>query len=190
MGDAHIFISHSQRDDGLRDRFLCTFALAGIKGIAFEFDRKSGRVPAKRTPADAIRQSVQSARALFLLITQNVVSRHHTNNWVAFELGLAYGHTPPVPIWVFEEMWQKVDFPVPALNHHVLFDSKSKEHWDWIRYVAEGYKEGQPFDPSREPLGMMLEVCPHENCKAKFKGYYPSSVKSWKCPSCRQLCGA
>ncbi len=42
---AHIFLSHSQRDTALRDKFLVTCGLAGITGVAFEFDIQSGRVP-------------------------------------------------------------------------------------------------------------------------------------------------
>lgn len=182
---AHIFLSHSQRDTALRDKFLATCGLAGITGVAFEFDIQSGRVPIDRAAADVIKEAIQSARALFVVIGPNVVATAHTSNWVSFEVGIAYASIPPVPVWVFEELPQYVDFPMPALNHHVLFDSASESEWDWIRSVMEGYAQ-KPLLGPRDPFADIAQVCAHPNCRAVFQTHYPGDVTIWKCPSCRQ----
>ena len=180
-----VFLSHSQRDADLRDKFLRTCGLAGITGIAFEFDVQSGRVPFDRAAADIIKEAIQNARALFVLIGPNVVMSQHTANWVSFEVGVAFAHTYPVPIWVFEDLHQAVDFPVPALNHHALFDPDFPDHWDWIREVMEEYGRGGLFRP-RDPFQGVSQVCAYPNCRAVFETHYPPDVERSKCPSCRQ----
>lgn len=181
----HIFLSHSQRDEALRDKFLATCGLAGIQGIAFEFDVQSGRVPLDRAAAEVIRVAVQSARALFVIIGDNVVASFHTSNWVAFEVGLACASSPPVPVWAFEELHQRVGFPLPAVNHHALFSPDFDEHWDWIRSIMEVYSKIGLFSP-RDPFADIALVCPYHNCRAIYQTHYPDDVTSWKCPSCRQ----
>ena len=181
----HIFLSHSQQDEALLGKFLATCGLAGITGIAFEFDVQSGRVPIDRAAADVITNAIKSSRALFVIIGPNVVAGAHTSNWVSFEIGIAYACIPQVPIWVFEELPQYVDFPVPALDHHLLFNSAVDQHWDVIRSFMEGYAQISLFRP-RDPFAGISQVCGHPNCKAIFQIHYPSDVASSKCPSCRQ----
>jgi len=183
----HIFLSHSQHDKELCKKFLATCGLAGIQGVAFEFDVQSGRVPLDRAAADVIRESIETARALFVIIGPNVVATFHTSNWVAFEIGVAFATRPPVPIWVFEDQGQYVEFPVPALTHHALFAPDFEVHWDWIRAIMEAYAQKPGLFGPRDPLADMATVCPNENCRAVYQPHYPEDITSWKCPSCRGL---
>lgn len=182
----HIFLSHSQHDTELCHKFLLNCGLAGIQGVAFEFDVQSGRVPLDRAAADVIRESIETARALFVIIGPNVVATFHTSNWVAFEIGVAFATRPPVPIWIFEDKGQYVEFPVPALIHHALFDPTSDTDWDWIRSVMEVYAQKPGLFDVRDPLADIAIVCPYGNCRAVFQSHYSDDIISWKCPSCRQ----
>ena len=184
----HIFLSHSQHDKELCEKFLANCGLAGIQGVAFEFDVQSGRVPLDRAAAEVIRETIETARALFVIIGPNVVATFHTSNWVAFEIGVAFTSQPTIPIWVFEDNGQYVDFPVPALMHHALFNPTSEKEWDWIRGVMEVYAQKPSlFSSVRDPLADMATVCPYINCRAVYQHHYPGDITSWKCPSCRQL---
>jgi hypothetical protein len=63
-----------------------------------------------------IKDEIQKSRALFLILAKNIVKKEYTQNWVAFEIGVASTCNPPIPVFVFKE--ENIDFPVPYLNHY------------------------------------------------------------------------
>jgi len=59
----------------------------------------------------------------FLILTRNLTKTEYTQNWVAFEVGVASTIDPTIPVIVFTE--ENVDFPVPYLTHY--FDAPFSE---------------------------------------------------------------
>jgi hypothetical protein len=185
LARSYIFLSHSANDVELRDKFIRARGLAGIKVEAFEFDIQSGRVTLDQGgAAPTIRAWVAAAQAVFVVIGPNVIATPYTSNWVAFEIGLAY--SSGVPTWVFEDERQPVDFPVPGLDHWVLFNPNWDEHWDFIRDIMEGYLPRflRPRDPFASPD--LYVQCIHSNCRNTYYLHCREDLRSAKCPSCRQ----
>lgn len=62
-----------------------------------------------------IRRAIQESAAVLLIITQGITQRMHTQNWVAFEVGIAAGHNPPVYNIITEHGKQLLQ------NHQLLY---------------------------------------------------------------------
>jgi len=176
---ARIFLSHSKEDREIRDFFLKIGGLAGVEMKAVEFEYFP-------PPAwEYIRNQLYTSDALFLLLGPNVLDRGiYTQNWISFEVGLAcdMARTLEKDIWVFEQLQHPIRFPVPYLNHYVLYDPNNRTHLDYIRGIMEAYK---PFPPLRRiPQGIREVACPYDDCKIKFKLH--TDVKEFNCPTCRR----
>jgi hypothetical protein len=113
-----IFISHSSKDRQIVGYFVGKFDDTGVKPVLMEVEKWS--ISAKPNWL-WIRDEIKKSRALFLLLTKNIIRKLHTQNWVAFEIGLASMCIPSIPVFVFRE--ENVNFPVPYLNHY--FDEKT-----------------------------------------------------------------
>ena len=50
-----------------------------------------------------IRDEILKSKALFLILTNNIVATAHTQNWVSFEIGVASTRTPVIPVFLFKE---------------------------------------------------------------------------------------
>jgi len=79
-----IFVSHSQYDKDIRSSFDTVFARTGVKSVCMEFERIN-QLPAW----EPIRNEIKVSETVFLLLGPNIRSSIHTQNWVAFEVGLA-----------------------------------------------------------------------------------------------------
>lgn len=180
---AQIFVSHSQHDKDIRMSFDEIFARTGVKSICMEFEQMYP--PAWQN----IRNQVSSSDAVFLLLGPNIRRCIHTQNWVAFEVGLACAFGKEV--WVFEQYGSYIEFPVPYLTDYMLYDLNNRTHFEYVRRIIEGY--GKPLyifplgvdhrTKRNIPIGRWI-TCPYENCKSS---YYPhTEVKTFICPSCRQ----
>ena len=62
-----------------------------------------------------IKDEIQKSSAL-LVLTKHLVKNEYTQNWVAFEIGVAATSHPAIPIFVFRE--HNIDFPAPYLNYY------------------------------------------------------------------------
>ena len=170
-----IFISHSREDKELLEFFDRAFARTTTKSICAEFEKFD--IPPWKQIRDWIRQS----SAVFLLLGPNVERTTHTQNWVSFEVGLACGMGEFKKVWIFEQLDQTVDFPVPYLNHYMLLNTRNDAHFDYLRAIVESY---QPMliSPS-QPLGIPI-TCAYDNCGINF--HLHTNIEEFKCPSCRQ----
>jgi hypothetical protein len=63
-----------------------------------------------------IKNQIVQSEALFVILSKGLVAHEHTQNWVAFEIGVAAGCSPPKPVYVITG--ESVRFPVPYLNHY------------------------------------------------------------------------
>lgn len=179
-----IFVSHSQYDKEIRKDFSEIFATAGMRAKYMEFEKIF-------PPAwEKIKEQLKSSEAVFLLLGPNIQRTCFTENWVAFEVGLACAFSKEV--WVFEPMNMNVDFPIPYVTDYMPYNLEIQEHFDYIRGSMEAYKSPVPIFPiGREgrdkryiPKGVLTD-CPHANCQLKF--HLHTDVPSLYCPSCRQF---
>jgi hypothetical protein len=177
-----IFVSHSQRDTDIRAYFDTVFARTGVISKCMEFELIY-------PPAwEEIKNQITASEAVFLLLSQNVRSSIHTQNWVAFEVGLACAIGREV--WVFEQLNSSIEFPIPYLTDYMIYDPQRPEDFNYIRSIVEGY--GKPlsllplFVDNRTkrniPKGFGLRC---GNCNSGYS-VHPEENGSLNCPSCRQ----
>jgi TIR domain len=121
-----IFISHSNKDDEIVAYFTGKFDDKGIKPVLMEYEKWSRE---GRPNWMWIKDGIQKSKALFLILTKNLVKEAYTQNWIAFEIGVASTRIPEIPVVVFKE--EKVDFPVPFLSH--FFDESFSRKGHLIR---------------------------------------------------------
>ena len=173
---AQIFISHSRRDVALRQWFDEVFAGVAVRAVRFEFEFEAQA----EDPIPSIVQLVQQSVALFVLLGSNVFSRtRHTSNWISAETGLAKAFN--VPIWVFEDIVNPVEFPVPFVDHYVRLRLDTPEHYDVVRSWVGSY---QPIIRSRDPVSSSdLLLCNNAGCKSLFQIHQPKHEID-RCPVC------
>jgi hypothetical protein len=109
----HIFISHSGKDREIVDAIVGSFNDTGVQPILVEDT-------AWRKEQEPnwlwIKNQIVNSQALFVILIKGLVAQEHTQNWVAFEIGLAAGCDPPKPVCMIAS--EHVRFPVPYLNHY------------------------------------------------------------------------
>lgn len=178
-----IFVSHSQNDKDIRSSFDTVFARTGVKSVCMEFENIY-------PPAwEEIKNQITASETVFLLLGSNIRSSIHTQNWVAFETGLACAIGKE--IWVFEQYGSNIEFPIPYLTDYMIYNLENKNHFEYIRRIIEGY--GKPISilplgvdhrtKRNIPTGILME-CFYRNCKSKY--FLHSHVETFNCPSCRQ----
>jgi hypothetical protein len=91
--------------------FRSLFDDANVKPVFMEFEKWSRNYNPNWF---WIKREIQKSKALFVVLTKNITRRTYTQNWVAFEIGVAASCKPPLPIFVFRE--EDIDFPVPYLT--------------------------------------------------------------------------
>jgi len=170
-----IFLAHSQGDEDIRDFFIKIGGLAGVEIKVMEFETIA--LPPWRTITSWILRS----NAIFVLLGEKIIDKGIiTQNWISFEVGIAcgMGQTSQRDVWVFEPFQYNVRFPVPYLNHYVLYDINDIVSMNYIRAIMEGYKS---FFRSI-PQGLIDVECPH--CGINFKLH--NQIQEFNCPACRQ----
>lgn len=65
-----------------------------------------------------IKEEIEKSKALFLFITPNILKREYTQNWIAYETGVAATLNPPKPVWIFQIA--PIEFKIPYLTHYIL----------------------------------------------------------------------
>src|SRR2546421_1984111 len=84
---AQIFISHSARDENLRNYFNRAFATSNVNAIYEEIEQLMNET----ITTDKVKQDIAQSSAVFVLLSQTVESLSHTRDWVGFEVGYAKG---------------------------------------------------------------------------------------------------
>lgn len=108
-----VFVSHSVKDRRWREAFDTICARAGIRADCMEFEK----LPSP--PWLEIKKRIADSSAVFVLIGAKFpIGLLHTNNWIAFELGIASAMDKDV--WVIEDIRQGKAFALPMLHNYVL----------------------------------------------------------------------
>jgi hypothetical protein len=135
-----------------------------------------------------IRNAVDTSEAVFLLLGPNVRRTIHTQNWIAFEVGLSCAFRKDV--WIFEQAGANIKFPIPYLTDYLMYNLEDRTNFDYVRCIIEGYGRPQVVLPlnvdqrtkRKIPQGLPID-CP--SCHSKY--FLHNVVKTFHCPSCRQL---
>jgi hypothetical protein len=179
----HLFVSHTKRDKEFCDAFDVICARVGIKAFRSEFEAIN--VPAWKSIKDEIARS----RAVFLLIGRALAAAQadsydphwkYTQNWIAFEIGLACQRG--IDVWVVTDEGIDMNFPVPYLNNYWLYGVSSDRNREAMRSILDNYNKGYTFG---FPSAPMDTSCPYANCGVEFNLWAelaPGSII--KCPQC------
>ncbi len=159
-----VFVSHTQKDVEFCDIFDRACARVGIKAFRSEFEKIE--LPAWQTIRDAIRSSC----ALFLLVGNELVkaqalhdhSWEHTQNWIAYETGVACERG--LDVWVICDD-TIINFPVPYLNNYLTVSLRNKQSFDYFVAILRKYDTGLK---TTFPGDKSVTQCPHADCKAIY----------------------
>jgi len=139
-------------------------------------------------PYLSIRDNVNKSDALFVLLSEHLVDKQHTNNWVSFEVGLAANQERPetngkamhspfgLDIYVFEPLDQHIDFAVPYFTHYMRYPT-TEAAFKWLRDRLR--------DGSLARSGFSIS-CAWEDCKITFDYLSRFYTDSYYCPACRR----
>ena len=177
-----VFVSHTQKDVEFCDIFDRACARVGIKAFRSEFEKI--KLPAFET----IRNAIRNSQALFLLIGKELVSAQalhdssweHTQNWIAYEIGIACERE--IDVWVICDD-VKLNFPVPYLNNYLTQSLRHKNSFDYFVWVLEKYAGGMK---TLFPNPQELVECPYNaDCSALYNLPLPiDSGGRIICPQC------
>lgn len=131
---AKIFISHSSKDDDIKNFFLRAFAGTNVKPLFEEFEAE---VPTGIN-AQKIQVDILASNALFVLLSEGVENSRHTRDWINWECGNAKNKD----IWLFEplESVGKISLIVPTVSHYFLYE-KNDECRKVIRSAISYYDD-------------------------------------------------
>ena len=165
-----VFISHSKRGPNL-GFFQSLFAMLRIESTWIELEDV---VP----PSSVyIREQVNKSDAVFVLLSQPLTELPHTNNWVAFEVGLAANcGARGLDVWVFELLDEHVDFAVPYFTHYMRY-RVGRNALTWLRDRLR--------DTKAEDIGIPTQ-CAYSDCKIAFSYLSRYFTNDYYCPACRR----
>jgi hypothetical protein len=125
-----VFVSHSQYDTPYLDFLNRAFATTNIVAKYEEIEA----IESQRTGAGT-KSDIENARAIFVLLTENVENMRHTRDWIAWECGVGSGKQ----VWVFEppEASSVVSVVIPRIDHYVAFQQTDA----WLAYLRGLLKE-------------------------------------------------
>lgn len=168
------------------------------------------------TSHDEIAEKVSMSEAVFLFLTDNVVTTEYTKNWVIFEDGLARQSLKRT--FVFERQGIPILYPIPYVTDYMIFDPRSINDLLAIQKIAKdllgkfpqglvgagaGALLGAVFGPVGLAIGAigggLLGHAADTQTEAGTKvivcpfencharfRYYSQNIPSFQCPSCRQ----
>jgi len=181
-----VFVSHTKSDMDFCDAFDRVCAGVGIKRFRSEFESISP--PAWKT----IRKAMSNSVALFFLVGNQLVSSQdlnypewrYTQNWIAYEIGLAC--QLGIDVWaVCDDVL--INFPMPYINNYLTVSLKHRPAFDYLRLVLEEYRSGRIFpfryiDVQGKDFGV---TCPYNNCQAEFNLHVKLQPgEKIRCPQC------
>jgi len=199
-----IFLSHSRLDSRIITIFNNTFTGTEVKPIFMEYENFVN------PPWSAIKSSIESSSALFVLLSNSLRASDFTQNWVSYEVGIA--DEAHKEIWVFEDINNQAIFPIPKVDHYVLYDANYSESLNYLKTIIRSYALnydaavglgllsllafanplvalvgaaiGSQVNIPVRPTGTSITCC-YPNCRITFQ--YHNLLTNIRCPSCRQL---
>jgi hypothetical protein len=177
-----VFISHTKDDVEFLDMFDRVVARVGIKAFRSEFE--TIEIPQWKT----IKKEMENSVAMFLLVGKELTAHQtalspdwkYTQNWIAYEMGLAC--QKGIDVWVLCDDGVEINFPVPYFNNYALFGIASKGNFEFIKSILTFYNSGGTF---AEPIEGKHIHCPHKDCGINFNLHSQLPEETTiKCPQC------
>lgn len=207
--ESKIFISHSANDRQVVDRVLEIFDDTKIKPVLMEYEKWSRD---NRPNWEWIRTEIEKSSALLVILTKGITEREHTQNWVAFEIGVAAECKPPKPVFVLRE--ENINFPLPYLNYFFPYSLTTIKQvpFDWndetksrpslnnedqklnvanaiylvLHYMMVKILVTNP--KARKTLEAKIHPIAHIQCNTcKIAFYYLGVESKFQCPCCSRL---
>lgn len=207
-----VFISHSKREKKLIEDIKSALDNIKITSIIEEFIDEDKKLP---IPWKEIYKNVNSSKAVYLFLTDEVVRTQHTKNWVIFEDGIASALGKQ--LFLFERDGIPIDYPVPYVTDYMIFDEDKTKDILSIQKISKELKkyfsveetriESFPYGhPAYDGLEGLIFVSLFYsikiwNKKKKLKllktkkvtcplcnasfYYYSPKISPFLCPSCR-----
>jgi len=203
---AQIFISHSKRDEDIKNLFLRAFRGTGVTDVYREYEN----APPSGVKAEDIARDIEFSSAVFVLLSETVESLPHTRDWILFECGVAAAKQKPV--WVFEPhgSFGRITVAIPRFDHYVRFNDNDiwlqyvhqivASHndnpmlarlasaalggllWGWGGAIGLFLASQLLFRPAERPVGYSRS-CP--SCGRIFVVHLPYETDAFRCPNCR-----
>lgn len=179
-----VFVSHTKKDKRFCDAFDNVCASVGMK--RFNSDFKIIPNPAWET----IKEEMNKSIALFFLVGEELVKGQdfndpdwrYTQNWIAYEMGLAC--QSGIDVWaICDDVL--INFPMPYINNYLTVSLRHRSAFDYLRGILEDYKEGGRFPfPYVDDSGNYFGVsCP--SCGIGFNLHEQVEPEGKiKCPQC------
>jgi len=181
-----VFVSHTKRDREFCDAFDNVCASVGMR--RFNTDFEIIPMPAWKT----IKKEMNKSIALFFLVGEELVTSQdfndpdwrYTQNWIAYEMGLAC--QLGIDVWaICDDVL--INFPMPYINNYLTVSLRHRPAFDYLRGILEMYKKGQTFPyPYVGDDGHNFDVsCPYDDCKMEFNLHVSLQPgEKIRCPQC------
>jgi hypothetical protein len=122
MSPTQIFLSHTKHDKSLCDQIDMIAPRAGVKLFRSEYES----IPTP--PWQMILKEINNSKAVFVLVGKQLAflqraggrNWDYTQNWMAFEIGVAAAAGKDV--WAIVENGAEYNFPIPYVNHFMVVD--------------------------------------------------------------------
>jgi hypothetical protein len=205
---AQIFISHSARDEEIKNFFNKGFATSAVNAKYEEIEQLyKGTITTEQ-----IQQDITASNAVFVLLSGTVDSLDHTRDWVGYEVGFAKGADSGRnrDVWVFEHIDEagQLTKVIPNFDHYVVYDTSdialvyikgiidSYDDGRVLKNVAVGTGLGAAFGVPWAGAGISLlystlttgrppgveTIC---GCLLKYRLHLPEQMTQLRCPKCR-----
>ena len=176
-----IFLSHTKQDKDFCDYFDSICARVGIQAFRSEFE--TIEPPAWAT----IRSKMRFSSAMFLLVGNQLTMKQashgqeweYTQNWIAYEIGLASQLN--IPVWVYVDDNASINFPVPYVTDYIFGDRDNLR--GYLRGILSYYN--LPIRLAAHPGNGLQLNCPYTDCALVFR-FHVAMPKygCFKCPHC------
>jgi hypothetical protein len=201
-----VFITHSRHDEPILSHIDQLVREAEVDPIFYQYDFNN----TSETACGQILRAITGSKALFVMLSNNLSSSVHTQNWVGMEVGIACAQGKPV--YVLEELYGHIPFPIPYLTDYVPYDLGDPQLRTLISSVARAYNMGPQrtgiiglgalgallFGPAGLFAGAVVGaianrpqqppyiplMCYHLDCKLQFRSYV--WLDEMMCPGCRR----
>lgn len=189
--EEQIFISHTFQDVvEINELIQAFFKDSGIKPfIATMETYRRGEKPNWVW----IKEEIEKSKALLLFITPKILEKEHTQNWIAYETGIASASNPPKPVWIFQVA--PIEFKIPYLTHYILMtefatqaeasrlsENKIFEVFKMLLQAIGLLGLREAIKKPETSFGLNIKC---SNCRVNFNYFdFTLAYKKFPCPSC------
>jgi hypothetical protein len=198
-----IFLSHTKKDVKFCDLVYKLFAGVSLK--AFRSEYENIKKPEWQTIKNAMSESV----ALFFVIGPELAKNQqtrsvewvYTQNWIAYEIGLAC--QLGIDVWAIVDGRYQFNFPMPYINNYFPTKLVPRTWWqpEWglkqdagymfMKNIIEIYEDGMSFPLHNKALDILPFYQPItcKHCGAKYN-YYQIDARPTlfvRCPQCLKV---